>query len=765
MIYYLIGNFTFYTGETGKPVWGEACMEEQSGKQIKIIISAAVAVLILVVTLFCTEKIQAEMQMQLSQNLEDVANQNAMALRNQVHSNEQLLKGLISEMQHSDEKVSTGILKYTNFVEVYGLKRMGYCMTDGMTVSTDGVVADLSFREFFRRGMNGQCTITGVLTDAMGDDHGRVTVMSMPVRNVAGDIEGVACLTYNSDKFNDSLQMESFEGKGYSFAINEAGEIMVAMGNDQLELSQNLFGDVLGRDQRNTEVIKQICDNLAQGESTQGTMYLKEEDYFFATPVTFMDGEITWYMFTVIPADFLNHRITAIQKNLLVMDFFVILSIMSGILLFVYTTKAQQRELIRLAYIDPVTGGANFARFCQVVDNMHDKRGYLVSADIQNFNSINIAAGREAGDRMLKDVWEILESSLREHEMAGRMREDHFALFLAEDSREALVERMEEISGKVHDRAVKMQVPGVYLRYGVCILEENEAVEDGYSRARSARNCVNEDHARHYMFYSEINQDEIRENQMMEEKFDQALEEQQFEVWYQPKYSVDGSQIVGSEALVRWRKSDGSMVSPGRFIPLFEKNGMIARLDEYMFRTVCRQQAEWLKAGYNVLPVSINLSRASLYYSDIVERYECIIKECDLDTNYIQLEVTESALEGKADILGVLGKFRDMGVQILMDDFGTGYSSLATLNMRCFDTLKLDKSLIDHIGDESGETLLYHVVSMGQQLGLHITAEGVETMVQLKYLQKLNCDDIQGFLFARPMPSDEFESRMGSREA
>ena len=154
-----------------------------------------------------------------------------------------------------------------------------------------------------------------------------------------------------------------------------------------------------------------------------------------------------------------------------------------------------------------------------------------------------------------------------------------------------------------------------------------------------------------------------------------------------------------------------------------------------------------------------------MYYSDIVERYECIIKECDLDTNYIQLEVTESALEGKADILGVLGKFRDMGVQILMDDFGTGYSSLATLNMRCFDTLKLDKSLIDHIGDESGETLLYHVVSMGQQLGLHITAEGVETMVQLKYLQKLNCDDIQGFLFARPMPSDEFESRMGSREA
>lgn len=739
-------------------------MEEQSRKQIKIIISAAVAVLILVITLFCTEKIQDEMQMQLSQNLKDVANQNAKAFHNQINTNEQLLKGLLSEVQQNRGNIADSVHKYSNFVEAYGLKRMGYCMADGMTVSTDGVMANLSFREFFQRGMNGQCTITGVLSDALSMDYDRIVVMSMPVRNTSGDVEGVVFLTYDADALDDSLQMRSFDGQGYSFAINENGDIMAAMGNDNLQLSQNLFSDVLGKEPENEEIVNLIQENLAKGESTQGTMILKEEDYFFATPVTFMDGEITWYMFTVIPADILDHRITAIQKNLLIMDFFVILSIMSGILLFVYTSKAQQRELIRLAYMDPVTGGANFARFCQVVDNMHDKQGYLVSADIQNFNSINIAAGREAGDRMLKDVWEILEASLHEHEMAGRMREDHFALFLAEDSREALVGRMEEISGKVHDLAVKMQVPGVYLCYGVCILEENEAVEDGYSRARSARNCVNEDHARHYMFYSEIDQDEIRENQMMEEKFDQALEERQFEVWYQPKYSVDGSQIVGSEALVRWRIPDGSMVSPGRFIPLFEKNGMIARLDEYMFRTVCRQQAEWLKAGYNVLPVSVNLSRASLYYSDIVERYERIIKECDLDTSYIQLEVTESALEGKADILGVLGRFRDMGVQILMDDFGTGYSSLATLNMRCFDTLKLDKSLIDHIGDESGETLLYHVVSMGQQLGLHITAEGVETMVQLKYLQKLNCDDIQGFLFARPMPAAEFESRMGSRD-
>ena len=187
---------------------------------------------------------------------------------------------------------------------------------------------------------------------------------------------------------------------------------------------------------------------------------------------------------------------------------------------------------------------------------------------------------------------------------------------------------------------------------------------------------------------------------------------------------------------------------------------MIVRLDEYVFRQVCKHQAKWLREGRKVLPASINLSRASLYYSDIVDRYRMILEEFRLEAKYIQIEVTESAIEGKTDIRVLLEEFRSIGIQILMDDFGTGFSSLATLNMRCFDTLKLDKSLIDHIGDKNGETLLYYVINMGRQLGLHITAEGVENQMQLNYLQELQCDDIQGYLFAKPMPLDEFEKKL-----
>ena len=146
-----------------------------------------------------------------------------------------------------------------------------------------------------------------------------------------------------------------------------------------------------------------------------------------------------------------------------------------------------------------------------------------------------------------------------------------------------------------------------------------------------------------------------------------------------------------------------------------------------------------------------------MYYDDIVERYRAILQEYQMDTKFIQIEITESALDGMSSIRELLEQFRNMGIQILMDDFGVGYSSLATLNMQCFDTLKLDKSLIDHIGDKNGEILLNYVINMGRKLGLHITAEGVENTMQLRFLRENLCDDIQGFLFAKPMPASELE--------
>lgn len=220
---------------------------------------------------------------------------------------------------------------------------------------------------------------------------------------------------------------------------------------------------------------------------------------------------------------------------------------------------------------------------------------------------------------------------------------------------------------------------------------------------------------------------------------------------------------MGSEALVRWRRYNGEMISPGEFIPLFERNGMIMKLDEYMFRSVCRQQKRWLEEGKKIYPVSINISRATLYGEGVEQRYAQIMEEVGIRPEYIQLEVTETVIQGHSNVNEILKRFRDMGIKILMDDFGTGASSLATLSTQCFDILKLDKSLIDHIGNKDGETLLYHIIKMGQQMGLYITAEGVEKEEQFAFLHNMKCDDIQGYYFSRPLPKTEYEAMLENK--
>lgn len=261
---------------------------------------------------------------------------------------------------------------------------------------------------------------------------------------------------------------------------------------------------------------------------------------------------------------------------------------------------------------------------------------------------------------------------------------------------------------------------------------------------------------KNYSLYEEINFKQWLENHKLEDGFEEAIQNHRFEIWYQPKYSTKDQNVVSAEALVRWRDVDGNLIPPYKFIPLFEQNGMISVLDEYVFDAVCAQQRQWQSEGKHVLPVSVNISRSSLYYSTIVKKYAAILNSYELPAQKIQLEITESAAVDNSEIMTLIDQFHEIGFHLLLDDFGTGYSSLSTLNQMHFDTLKLDKSLIDHIGDTNGEKLLYYIIKLAQSLGLKITAEGVEYKNQFEFLQQLACDDIQGYYFSKPLPSAEY---------
>lgn len=702
-----------------------------------------------------------EMEVQLQQNLADVAGQNAVTLHTKVDADYKLIRSLSKELTDATTANIDGKLAYfKTFLDDYELKRFAFCFPDGTTYSTDGEVVSLAYRDFYKKGMEGKCFITGVLQDAISAEHSPVNVMTVPILNDSGDVTGVFGLAYSSEVFNESLQIDSFEGQGYSCAVNADGKIMAVMGDSKLELSHNIFSDMLNVDSDNKAAVDSLKAQMQEKKEGSGTLYLSEKNYYYCVPVDLMDGSVTWYILTIVPSAVLEQRVLPIQTNQYITSLLVGIFILIGAGLLILFSKEQQRKMNSFAYEDPMTKGPNFAKFSMDMECRHTREGYLVIMDITNFNNITIAAGKNAGETMIRETWKLISHSLCGEEMAAHVRDDIFLLFLSAPDGKRLLERLEQVSEQVSEKAKNLQVYGVHAEYGIYHVQGTETFEDAYSKVKIARGHVIDKPEQYYAFYDEFSRVKLQQEKQLEEHFPISLEKGEFEVWYQPKYSTEDGKVVGSEALVRWRKEDGEMISPGRFIPLFEKNGMIMKLDEYMFRSVCKQQKQWLDKNKKIYPVSVNISRASLYYADVLQRYSGIIREYNIDSKYIQLEVTETVMEGKADICELLNQFRQMGIEILMDDFGTGYSSLATLSTQCFDTLKLDKSLIDHIGDRDGETLLYHVIRMGQQIGLHITAEGVEQQRQVEFLQRLKCDDIQGFYFSKPMPAADFEAML-----
>lgn len=587
------------------------------------LISFIIFILFFFSVFFCTNRISNELERQLETNLIDVANQNALAISNQLNDNYMLLDSLFAEIKEIPGDMSENVMLLKGFVKANNLKRVGFCDTDGTTYTTDNVVANLSYREFFQRGMQGKSTITGVLTDALRPDADeKVIIFSSPMYDdTTNELLGVFGLIYDAEVINASLQVECFEGQGCSFATNEAGDISIAMSYDSIQLSQNLYTDILSRNPGNTEVINTIRRNISSNTPNHGKLFIDSvEYYYYRTPILIADGEIVWNVFTLVPTGYLLQRLKPVRNIMYLMIFLSIFLVVAAMISYLIIFSSQRRLVQRLAYRDSVTGGANYAYFkSQLLTKSRNRCGYIVSMDIQHFSNITITAGSAAADVMIKKTWELIKQSIKDNEYAARVRDDYFVMLLNMSSDADVSKRLEQLSDEVHDLAIAYDAPGVRACFGIYPMENITALDDSYNKAKIGCAFAKERHDKCYAFYSEVDHEELLKNQQLEERFDFALANHNFEIWYQPKYSADTRELVGSEALVRWRETDGKLIPPGRFIPLFERDGCISRLDEYVFREVCRKQKYWLDNGFKVCPVSVNISRATIYGANVVD--------------------------------------------------------------------------------------------------------------------------------------------------
>lgn len=247
--------------------------------------------------------------------------------------------------------------------------------------------------------------------------------------------------------------------------------------------------------------------------------------------------------------------------------------------------------------------------------------------------------------------------------------------------------------------------------------------------------------------------------QHIEEDMNSALKNGEFLMFLQPKVSISTGRIIGAEALTRWRHHARGLISPGDFIPVFEKNGFILKLDRFIWESAARQIRSRIDAGIPPVPISVNVSRAYLKGKDTVKELYDLVKKYDIPIGLLQIEITESA--ESADVERSVELFKESGFTMLMDDFGSGYSSLNMLQKTKFDVLKIDRYFLNEfMVSERGRKILGHTISMSKDIGLDIIAEGVETKVQADFLSECGCDAAQGFLYSRPIDTDSFNSML-----
>lgn len=394
-------------------------------------------------------------------------------------------------------------------------------------------------------------------------------------------------------------------------------------------------------------------------------------------------------------------------------------------------------------------------RFGRNVNNLlytSSKNIGFIQFDICKFKIVNDLYGEKFGDEMLDFILKQLRIICREDQFFINLRSDVFMVVTEYDKEDELVEFVKRLDAHINCfKNVKIQ-----MSYGIYTVEDKKMeprqMED---RAAMARKAAKKNILTNILFYKEQFKESLYNRKFIEENMQTAITERQFMMYLQPKYSIAKNEIIGAEALVRWRHPERGMIYPDQFIPIIEENGFIRNVDYYIWEEACRFIRKCKNAGIVSCPISVNVSRIHLRDNECIRVLSDMINRNDISKELLELEITETADDQQ--ISKKAFQLKEEGFTLLMDDFGSGYSSLNFLLETPFDVIKLDKKFMENMMISSkGRLILEQVVSMADKLGLGLLAEGVETKEQIDLLQNIGCDQVQGYYYAKPMPEEEF---------
>lgn len=564
--------------------------------------------------------------------------------------------------------------------------------------------------------------------------------------------------TINTSNYKEILSRPIFNGEGGTYLINEDGLILIDS-FDKAKDNVNFFSYIKEEYQleKNNDIakIEQMKEDIINNKNGTFAMGTKKQINFVHYEKV---GINNWYVISTAPDNMIAKELTTFLGVSLSLCLIINIVIIAIFIYVFYGNQKLSQKLYETAYIDAITGLGNEVYFKEnglEFINSNNKNKYILILDIDKFKVLNTNYDYRFCNEVLKEVGKRLTDLLKEKCIVSRLSKDVYgASFIYNGEIKNLLEKIFHTMNKI---TIEEEEIMIHLSIGVYKIKSkdhdiNKVIDKAYIAHAKSKNYYGNSY---YIFDEELEQT-FNMEEALEKDMEKAILNNEFKVYYQPKIYVKDESLAGAEALVRWHK-DKEIIPPNKFIPLFEKNKFIIKLDLHIFELVCQDMANWEKEGLNVPSISVNVSKEHFVDEDFIDKYVVIADKYNIDKGKIELEITESAtVDESINILKIIEKIKKKGFIVSLDDFGAGYTSLSMLQNLPIDIIKIDKIFLDKADLKSEENIINDIVYIARRLGKKTIVEGVETKEQVEFIKTLESDVIQGFYYSKPITRKAF---------
>ena len=717
-------------------------------KYIKqILISITILLITLLIVIGILIYIQDLTNKNILKNLGETVNQDAERINNKIQEHIRILETILNEIEEEKPESEDQIFNiYNRNSGKTEFSRIAILYENGQTSTSDRVIVDLSEDkdEFFQ---SDEIQISKSRISKVNNQE--INIYSKKISFQNGNV--VILLVVETDKYEEIFSNGIYNGNGVEYIITKNGEIIANSRKE--ENGKNIFEELNNVNNKEQNKIYKMKEEILENQIGQISYIIEGHNYCIAyEKLDFED----WTLIAIIPKNVIAEELNKLIKVILIV--LIILSIIIFfIIIYLLILKAKKKEeLYKLAYIDPITELGNYNYYKKELEerSKNDIKKTIIILDIDKFKVFNRKYGHIIGNKLLKNIGENIKNNIRKTDLVCRLANDVFAIYISD------VVEIENLTERLNKNLSKIKIDNITynikITMGIYVVKEKEkSAEELIDKAIIAHDNVKGIYNKNYGLFNKDLEIKLSKENEIESSMNEAIEKEEFEIYYQPKISIKTEKVEGAEALVRWNK-DGKMISPGEFIPIFEKNYFIIKLDEYIYEKVCSDIKKSKKELKAMPLISVNVSKESLTQNNFVNKYIKINNKYGINAEEIELEITErTAVDDNINMEEILMQIKNEGFKIALDDFGTGYSSLNMLEVMPIDIIKIDKSFIDNINKKVN--LIEIIINIAKSLNLKTVAEGVENEEQVEYLKIVGCDLIQGYYYSKPLKLEEFK--------